>query len=79
MLTLSELQAKELISIENGTRLGSLIDLEIDVSNGIITDLILIPKKKTRLTFKDENEVMIPWSSIVTIGKDVILIRYNQH
>jgi len=41
LITLSELQMKEVIMMETGERLGFIDDLEIDEGNGFITALLL--------------------------------------
>ncbi|MYL33059.1 YlmC/YmxH family sporulation protein [Pontibacillus yanchengensis] len=78
MVTISELQVKEIISVENGQKLGHLIDLEIDVDRGRITAIVLGNKGKMMGLFGKEEEVVIPWESILTIGDDVILVKHGQ-
>ncbi|WP_425514292.1 YlmC/YmxH family sporulation protein [Lentibacillus saliphilus] len=72
-MLLSELQIKEVIIVENGTRLGHISDLEINEQTGRIVALILYHKKSG--VFGKAEEIVIPWNHIVTIGSDVILIH----
>ncbi|MUV36211.1 uncharacterized protein JNUCC1_00012 [Lentibacillus sp. JNUCC-1] len=73
MVLLSELQIKEVIIVENGSRLGHISDLEIDERTGRITAIILYDKKGGM--FGKADELIIPWKHIVTIGTDVILVH----
>ncbi len=77
-MTITELQVKDIVSIENGKRLGYITDLEIDVDRGYIVALIIALKGKTLGLFGKEEEMVIPWNHIVTIGDDVILVRMDQ-
>jgi len=75
VVRLSELQMKEIIVIKDGSRLGHIHDLEIDVDSGYITSLIIMEQHKKGGFFGKNAEVMVQWSQITTIGADVILVR----
>ncbi|MEN1966962.1 YlmC/YmxH family sporulation protein [Lentibacillus sp. N15] len=75
MVTLSELQIKEIINIKDGSRLGHFTDLEIDSESGKITALIVPIKEKQSGFFGKADELTIYWSQIETIGSDVILVK----
>ncbi|WP_077622096.1 YlmC/YmxH family sporulation protein [Sediminibacillus massiliensis] len=75
MLTLSELQMKDVILVEDGKRMGNIMDLEIDVDRGKILYLIIGIRGKMMGLFGKEEEIAVPWEHIVTIGSDVILIK----
>ncbi|MUK89523.1 YlmC/YmxH family sporulation protein [Ornithinibacillus sp. L9] len=77
MVTLSELQTKEVIVINDGKRLGHISDLEIDPNRGRIIALVIYLKDKGGL-FGKADELIIYWDQIVTIGMDVILVRDAQ-
>ncbi|MFA1818651.1 YlmC/YmxH family sporulation protein [Virgibacillus oceani] len=74
MIRLSELQLKEVIIIDDGSRLGHISDLEIDTDIGRIIGIVLMMKEKKGFFDKPE-ELVIHWSQIVRIGSDVILVR----
>jgi YlmC/YmxH family sporulation protein len=74
-MTISELQVKDIVAIEDGKKLGFITDLEIDVDRGYIVSLIISLKGKMFGLFGKEEEIIIPWNHIVTIGADVILVR----
>ncbi|WP_338322938.1 YlmC/YmxH family sporulation protein [Oceanobacillus halophilus] len=75
IVTLSELQLKEVILIEDGRRLGNIYDLEINPSTGRIEAFILLVRDKKGNFFSKSDEIIIPWDQIVRIGSDVILVR----
>ncbi len=75
MITLSELQNKEVIMISSGKKLGFIDDLEIDEQLGEITALILIERQQNVNLFNKSKQKMISWQQIIIIGEDVILIN----
>ncbi|TXL67605.1 YlmC/YmxH family sporulation protein [Cerasibacillus terrae] len=77
MITLSELQLKEVITINNGKRLGHLSDLEIDPHYGNILAIIIYLRDGNAFFGKQE-ELIIYWEQIITIGDDVILIEERE-
>lgn len=75
MVTISELQVKEIISVENGEKLGHMTDLEIDVDRGKLLSIIIGGKGKMMGFLGKDEEILIPWDSILKIGEDVILVK----
>ncbi|TQS75644.1 YlmC/YmxH family sporulation protein [Ornithinibacillus gellani] len=75
MVRLSELQIKEVIVINDGRRLGHIIDLEIDPEQGRILAIILQMREAKGSFFGKAEELLIYWNQIVTIGADVILVE----
>ena len=70
---LSELQNKDIISINNGKNLGRIIDVEIN-SEGRILNFVAEEKKFFRKMLKN-SEISFSYKDIVKIGKDVILVN----
>ncbi len=70
---LSELQNKDVISINNGKNLGRIIDVEIN-SEGRILNFVAEEKKFFRKMLKN-SEISFSYKDIVKIGKDVILVN----
>ncbi|MGI6567042.1 MAG: YlmC/YmxH family sporulation protein [Firmicutes bacterium] len=68
----SELAGKEVISIDEGARLGiiSETDLVIDTESGIIRSLIV----PNRGTFLRRRTLVIPFHGIKKIGHDLIIV-----
>lgn len=78
MITLSELQLKEIIVLQTGKRLGFIADFEIDEASGSITAFIVATKQLKGNLFNRMSETIISWDNIVTIGDDIILIDEDQ-
>ncbi|WLV25691.1 YlmC/YmxH family sporulation protein [Aciduricibacillus chroicocephali] len=74
MITLSEMQALEIIAVEDGSRLGNVLDLEIDADRGQITALVVAEQSGGGF-FKKQEERLIQWEHILKIGSDVILVK----
>jgi YlmC/YmxH family sporulation protein len=78
--TLSELKRLEVINICDGSRMGNIVDVEMDLCNGNII-AILLPKKLEILDWfrKDiKKRCRIPWCQIDCIGYDTILVRGDE-
>lgn len=72
---LSELIGKDIVNIQNGSRLGTVADsdLVIMADTGEIESIIL-PSKGGFLSFWDKNNLTIPWSAVRKIGSEVIIV-----
>ena len=71
-MKLSELQEKDIVNINNGRKIGKIIDAEINM-DGLINYLIVEDNKMfRRLTNKDS--ISITFNQIKKIGEDCILI-----
>lgn len=74
-MRLSDLQNKDVISIIDGKKIGNIIDVKIEESNGKVISLIVEPSKFSINIFGTKNEFLIGWNEIEKIGEDVILVR----
>jgi YlmC/YmxH family sporulation protein len=74
-MRLSELSRKELVDLQGGQFWGPAgkADLLIDESTGQIKSLVLAGKCGF-LGFGASEEVLIPWSDVVKVGSDAIII-----
>jgi len=75
METLMNLQTKEIVSVDTGARMGYIVDLEIDVDSGLITEIIVGSRSSLGHLFNKREETVIPWERIVTLGNDIILVE----
>ncbi len=75
-MLLSEIGDKEIVDLVKGSMHGKLWDAEMlfEESTGIIKYLT-VPNFSTGLGSKFKDEIQLPWSSIVTIGEDMIIFR----
>lgn len=69
---------KEVIDIRTGRRLGELIDVEIDDESGRITSIVVPGEAKYFGLFGGGPDVVIPWTKIVRIGPDCILVEIDR-
>ncbi|SFE40714.1 YlmC/YmxH family sporulation protein [Alteribacillus iranensis] len=74
-MRISELQAKDIVNMHTGKRLGHVGDIDINVEAGQVEALIVGGAGKMMNFFNRDNEFVIPWTQIVKIGSDVILVN----
>lgn len=70
-MRLSDLQSKDIVSINDGKKIGKIIDVILD-KNGEMISLII---QRNRFSVLPSSEVEVKWNQIKTIGQDVILIN----
>ncbi|MBM7555399.1 YlmC/YmxH family sporulation protein [Halanaerobacter jeridensis] len=71
----SELSAKDVVNISNGQRLGEVVDVDINLNEGMIKG-IMIPQQSGIFNFLSQQEnIYISWDDIHKIGEDVILVK----
>lgn len=75
LIRISSLWALDVINIVDGRRLGNIIDIDIDMETGQINELILSGPGHLFSWFGRRDDISIPWSQIVKIGVDVILVE----
>ncbi len=68
---LSDLQAKDIINLIDGKRIGTIIDVSISEDGKI--DELSVQRKK--FLFFSAGVINIKWNQIDKIGKDVILVN----
>lgn len=72
-MRLSDLQSKDIVNIEDGKVVGSIVDVAID-QDGTMQALIVQKSKFFANFFSGGSEVEIKWKQIKKIGEDVILV-----
>ena len=70
---LSDLQEKDIVDINNGKKIGRVIDAKID-NEGKIIYLVIDSKKSIRNILSNSSDINISFNQIKKIGEDVILI-----
>ncbi|MCH5151264.1 MAG: YlmC/YmxH family sporulation protein [Clostridiales bacterium] len=75
-ISYTDLRAKEVVNLQNGARMGKIIDMIID-SNGKNVLGLVVPG--VRKLFKASEDIFIPWRNITKIGNDVILVSLDAH
>ena len=72
-MCLSELQNKDIISVNTGVNLGRIVDAEVN-SEGRVISLVAENKKLFRKMLKN-TEFSFTFSDITKIGSDCILVN----
>lgn len=72
-MRLSELQNKDIVNINNGSKIGKIIDVLINQEGTM--EALVVQKNKIINVFNNSNEVEIKWNQIKKIGDDVILVN----
>lgn len=72
-----DLRCKEVISIADGSRLGYVSDVEIDLVSGRITALVVPGKPRMLGMLGRQQDWVIPWEAIHRIGGDIILTGFT--
>ena len=74
MVKISELKQKDVINLKDGSTLGVVYDVEIDMEKGKIDALVVPGTGKILGLFSKESDIVVSWENIKKIGADVILI-----
>ncbi len=78
MVKTSELRIKEVVNLRDGRRLGTISDLELDLSSGRVIALVLPASGRWLGLFGRDHDVVIPWGQIRKFGQDVILVEMEE-
>ena len=70
-----DFKRKEVISINDGKRLGYVQDVTADLESGTITSIIVPGSNKQFNFFQSTEDIVIPWNKIHCIGEDIILVE----
>ena len=71
---IEELQNKDVISIENGCRIGYVCDVEAEVYSGKIK-AIIVCSPPAGFSFRRCETYKINWCDIVVMGEETILVK----
>ncbi len=71
---IEELQNKDVISIENGCKIGYVTDVEAEVCSGKISALI-VSSVPSGFSIKKPDTFRVCWSDIVVMGDETILVK----
>lgn len=69
-----DFKQKEVINIQDGKILGFITDVDAELNNGEIKNIVVAGTGGLFKSLSGKNNITIPWSSIVLIGEDVILV-----
>ncbi len=74
-MLMSDLQQKDIINVLNGTKIGRIIDIEVNDNGNII--YLIVGESRMMKRFNSAGEVKISFNQIKRIGTDVILVELN--
>ena len=75
-LTFSDIRSKEVVNVNDGRRLGRPTDMVFDCRARVKG--IVVPTPKRTISFRKEEDIFIPWTAIIKIGDDVILVNLGE-
>ncbi|MGI5901240.1 MAG: YlmC/YmxH family sporulation protein [Desulfitobacteriia bacterium] len=75
-MRVSELRVLDVINIEDGRRLGPVIDLDLDLEKGVVKGIVILSSLRSKGLFSGgrNEDLYIPWDKIIKLGVDVILV-----
>ncbi|MDR3179116.1 MAG: YlmC/YmxH family sporulation protein [Oscillospiraceae bacterium] len=74
---IGDIRHKEVINVEDGNKLGSIGDLEIDIKSGKILAIVVYGRFGFLGFFGRQDDTVIPWGKIKIIGEDIILVSHE--
>lgn len=74
---ITDLRAKEVINMCDGTRLGNVCDVEVDTETGQLVSIIIFGRGKLFGLGGKNCDIKICWKDINVIGDDTILVNYK--
>ncbi|MFK2824918.1 YlmC/YmxH family sporulation protein [Bacillus sp. B190/17] len=77
MSRISDFQLKDIVNVANGKKLGNISDINLNLTAGTIESIVISRSGKILGLFGKEEEIVIPWTQIIKIGEDVILVRHS--
>lgn len=78
-MLLSEIEEKDVINVVTGERIGYVSSVRINIESGAVVAVAV--ERETRLVSffaKEEEMIMVPWSQILKIGEDVIIVNMTE-
>lgn len=73
-MTLHDLSEKDVIQLKSGENLGRVDDLLFDEKNATLQSLVLHGRGHLFGLLGYEEDLIIPWETIQSIGADVIMV-----
>ena len=72
---MDDLQRKEVISVRDGARIGTVGDAEVDTTDARLVSIIIYGRPRLFGLLGRDESLTIPWQEIETIGADAILVH----
>ncbi len=72
---ITDMGEKDVINVCDGTRLGSVCDVEVDTVTAQIMSIVIFGRYRLFGLLGREDDVIIPWKNIQVIGEDTVLVN----
>jgi len=72
---IAELRNKQVVCVKNGCVLGFVSDVDIDITSGSITAIVIFGRLRLFGILGREDDIVIPWSDIKVIGHETVLVN----
>lgn len=76
-MRLSELAKKDVININDGSKIGNITDILID-DKGYVLSLVVDKSNFSFSFFTTKDEMLIDFNNIEKIGEDVIIVKIEK-
>jgi YlmC/YmxH family sporulation protein len=73
----SELAQRDIINLIDGSKLGNVKDVHIDLVTGQVLALVLSGERKYYGLLDAGRDTVIPWENIKKIGVDTVLVEVD--
>ena len=70
----AELRCREVISVCDGSRVGYVSDVEVQLPQGQVCAIVVPGKGRFFGLLGCQEEYVIPWRSVCRVGDDIILV-----
>lgn len=74
----SQIRRCEVINIRTCRRLGYVVDMELDIKEGIVKAFLIPATTKFCWWFTKYREYVIAWCDVRQIGEDIILVDMDE-
>lgn len=75
---IADLRHKQIVNIRDGTCLGCVDDMEIDMANARVISVIIYGRLKWLGLLGRYDDIYIKWENIQVVGEDTILVNFQQ-
>lgn len=75
LYSIADFKNKQVVSVETGTVLGYVGEIEIDTDSGKVANLIIFGRQKLYGMLGREDDIQIPWENIEVIGEETVLVK----
>jgi len=76
LFKVSELNKRDIINVVDGSKLGPVKDIQINLEKGTVEALVLQGPRRLWL-FSAGKDVLVPWEAVKKFGRDAVLVELN--